>query len=130
MHHMHTGEAVVTRKKNDIFMLVTTRPMTHSGRFVCIQNCVGKLGTDTGQLIVTSNGMSYPLSDNHKAYYTCIEIYIQMYNAMCHMDAWENFGSATRPIFLLSEGLQYFQECVCTIVFELLCIMCTQERPW
>ena len=48
MHHMHTGEAVVTRKKIDIFMLVTTRPMAHSGRFVCIQNCVGEFGMDTG----------------------------------------------------------------------------------
>ena len=57
MHHMHTGEAVVTRKKIDIIVLVTTRPMAHSGRFVCIQNCVGEFGTDTGYPLVTSSGV-------------------------------------------------------------------------
>ena len=48
MHYVHTGEVVVTSIKMDIFLLVTTRPIAHSGRFVCIRNCVGELGTDTG----------------------------------------------------------------------------------
>ena len=37
MHYVHTGEAVVTSIKIDIFLLVTTRPIAHSGRFVCIE---------------------------------------------------------------------------------------------
>ena len=32
MHHVHTGEAVVTSIKIDIFLLVTTRPIAHSGQ--------------------------------------------------------------------------------------------------
>ena len=47
MHHVHTGEAVVTRPKTDIFGLVTTRLITHSGQSECLQNCVGELGMDT-----------------------------------------------------------------------------------
>ena len=86
MHYVHTGEAMVTSIKIDIFFLVTTRPIAHSGGFVCIPNCVGEFGTDTGQLLVTSSVMSNHLSYHHKAHYTYIEMYIQMYNAMCHMD--------------------------------------------
>ena len=48
MHYVHTGEVVVTSIKIDILLLVTTRPIAHSGRFVCIRNCVGEFGTDTG----------------------------------------------------------------------------------
>ena len=36
MHYVHTGEAVVTSIKFDIFLLVTTRAIAHSGRFVYI----------------------------------------------------------------------------------------------
>ena len=86
MHYVHTGEVVVTSIKIDIFWLVTTRPIAHPKRFACIRNCVGEFGTGTGQPFVTSNGMSNHLSYHHKAYYTHIEMYIQMYNAMCHMD--------------------------------------------
>ena len=68
MHYVHTGEAVVTSTKIDIFWLVTTRPIAHSGRFVCIPKCAGEFGTDTGQTLVTSFGMSNHLSDHHKAY--------------------------------------------------------------
>ena len=57
MHYVHTGEAVVTRIKFDIFLLVTTRPIAHSGRCVCIRNCVGEFGMDTWQPMVTSSGM-------------------------------------------------------------------------
>ena len=57
MHYVHTGEVVVTSIKIDIFLLVTTRPIAHSGRFVCIRNCAGEFGTDTGQLLVTTNGI-------------------------------------------------------------------------
>ena len=89
MHYVHTGEVVVTSIKIDNFLLVTTRP--HSERFVCIRNCVGEFSTDTGQPLVTRNMMSNHLSYHHKAYYTYIEMYIQMYNAMCHMDTWQNF---------------------------------------
>ena len=39
---------MVTSIKIDIFVLVTTRPIEHSGGFVCIPNCVGEFGTDTG----------------------------------------------------------------------------------
>ena len=91
MHYVHTGETVVTSIKIDIFLLVTTRPIAHSGRFVCIPNCVGEFGTDTGQPLVTSNVVSSHLSYHHKAYYTYIEMYMQMYNAMCHMDTCESF---------------------------------------
>ena len=82
---------MVTSTKMSIFVLVTTRPIAHSGRFVCIRNCVGEFGTDTGQPLVNSNAMSNRLSYHHKAYYTYIEMYIHMYNAMCHMDTWQNF---------------------------------------
>ena len=69
MHYVHTGEVVVTSIKIDIFCLVTTRPIAHSGRFACIPNCVGEFGTGTGQPLVTSNMMSNHLSYHHKAYY-------------------------------------------------------------
>ena len=48
MHHVHTGEAVVTSQKNDIFLLVTTRLMAHSGQSQFLGNCVGDFSTDTG----------------------------------------------------------------------------------
>ena len=48
MHHVYTGEAVVTRPKIDIFGLVTTRLITHSEQSECIRNCVGEFGMDTG----------------------------------------------------------------------------------
>ena len=70
MHYVYTGEVVVTSIKIDIFLLVTTRPIAHSGWFVCIQNCVGDMATDTGQPLVTSNVMSNHLSYYQKAYYT------------------------------------------------------------
>ena len=57
MHYVHTGEVVVTSIKIDIFWLVTTRPIAHSGRCVCIPNCVGEFVMDTGQPLVTNNGM-------------------------------------------------------------------------
>ena len=91
MHYVHTGEVVVTSQKMDIFMLVTTRPIAHSGRLRCIRNCVGEFAMNTGQSLVTSSRMLNYLRDHHKAYYTYIEMYIQMYNAMCHMDTWEKF---------------------------------------
>ena len=87
---MRKGEAVVTSQNFDIFLLVTMRLITHSGRFVCIRNCLGEFVMDTGQPLVTSRGMSNHLRDHHKAYYTYTQMYIQMYNAMCHMDTWEN----------------------------------------
>ena len=82
MHYVHTGEAVVTCMKIDIILLVTTRPIAHSGQFVCIRICCGEFCIDTGQPLVTSNVMSNHLSYHHKIYYTYIEMYIQMYNAM------------------------------------------------
>ena len=48
MHYVHTGEAVVTSIKIDIFLLVTTRPIAHSNRFLCTGDCAGEFGTDTG----------------------------------------------------------------------------------
>ena len=86
MHYVHTGEAVVTSIKIDNFLLVTMRPIAHSGWLVCIRNCVCEFGMDTGQPLVTSNVMSNHLSDHYKAYYTYIEMYTQMCNAMFHMD--------------------------------------------
>ena len=47
MHHVHTEEAVVTTQKIDIFLLVTTRLIVHSGQSECLPNCVGELGMDT-----------------------------------------------------------------------------------
>ena len=77
---------MVTSINIDIFLLVTTRPIAYSRWFVCITNCIGEFGMDTGQPLVTSNMKSNHLSYHHKAYYTYIEMYIQMYNDMCHMD--------------------------------------------
>ena len=48
MHHVHIGAFVI-----DIFLFVTTKPIAHSGRCVCIQKCVGEFGMDTGQSVVT-----------------------------------------------------------------------------
>ena len=53
MHYVHTGEVVVTSITIDIFLLVTMRPIAHSGQFVCIPNSVDELGMDTGQPLVT-----------------------------------------------------------------------------
>ena len=55
MHYVHTGEAVVTSTKIDIFMLVTTRPVAHSEQDVCIRCCVVEFDMDTGQPMVTSS---------------------------------------------------------------------------
>ena len=95
---------MVTSIKIDIFVLVTTRPIAHSGGLVCIPNCVGELDTDNGHPLATSNMVSNHLSDHHKAYYTYIEMYIQMYNAMCHMDTRRNFHHQQNLSFLLSKG--------------------------
>ena len=95
---------MVTSIKIDIFLLVTTRSKAHSGRLVCIRNCVGDFGTDTGQPLVTSNMMSNHLSYHHKAYYTYIEMYIQMYNTVCHMDTWQYFHHQQNLSFFLSKG--------------------------
>ena len=88
MHYVLTGEVVVTSTKIDIFVLVTMRPMAHSGRFVWIPNCVSEFNMDTGQPLVTRNVMSNHLRYHHKVYYTHIEMCIQMYNAMFYMDTW------------------------------------------
>ena len=48
MHYVHTGEVVVTTQKIDIFLLVTTRLIAHSGQSECFRNCVGEFGMDTG----------------------------------------------------------------------------------
>ena len=48
MHRVHTGEAVVTSQKNDIFLLVTTRLIVHSEQSQFLRNCVGDFSTDTG----------------------------------------------------------------------------------
>ena len=42
------GEAVVTTQKIDIFLLVTTKLIAHSGPSECFRNCVGEFGMDTG----------------------------------------------------------------------------------
>ena len=47
MHHLHTGEVVVTTQKIDIFWLVTTRFIAHSGQSECLRNRVGEFGMDT-----------------------------------------------------------------------------------
>ena len=67
MHHVHTGEAVVTTQKIDIFLLVTTRLIAHSGQSECFRNCVGELGMDTRYPMVTSKEISSCLGDHHKA---------------------------------------------------------------
>ena len=48
MHYVHTGEAVVTTQKIDIFLLVTTRLMAHSGQSEFLPNSAGDFGMDTG----------------------------------------------------------------------------------
>ena len=77
---------MVASIKIDIFVLVTMRPIAHSGQCVCIPNSTGESDTNTWHPLVTSNVMSNHLRYHHKAYYTYIEMYIQMYNAMFHMD--------------------------------------------
>ena len=47
MHHVHTGEVVVTSQQIDIFSLVTTRLIVHSGQSQFLRNCVGEFSTDT-----------------------------------------------------------------------------------
>ena len=47
MHYLHTGEAVVTTQKINIFLLVTTRLIAHSGQSECLRNCVGEFVMDT-----------------------------------------------------------------------------------
>ena len=65
-------------------MCTQERPwyIAHSGRFVCIPNCVGEFEMGTEQPLVTSNVVSNHLSNHHKAYYTYIEMYTQKYR--CH----------------------------------------------
>ena len=89
---------MVTSIKLTFFMLVTTRPIAHSRQFVCIQNCVGEFGTDTGQSLVTSNMMSNHLSDHHKAYYTYIHMYIKKVYYYVPYGHLTEFSSATKPI--------------------------------
>ena len=48
MHHVHTGEAVVTSQENDIFLLVTTRLIAHSGQSQFLRNCVVEFSTSPG----------------------------------------------------------------------------------
>ena len=48
MHRVHTGEAVVTRQKMDIFLLVTTRLIAHSGQSQFFSYSVGDFVMDTG----------------------------------------------------------------------------------
>ena len=48
MQYVHTGEAVVTRQKMDIFFLVTTRLIAHSGQSQFFPNSVGDFVMDTG----------------------------------------------------------------------------------
>ena len=49
MHLVHTGEAMVTSQKIDIFLLVNTRLIVHSGQCEFLPNCIGEFGMDTGQ---------------------------------------------------------------------------------
>ena len=56
MHHVHTGEAVVTMQKFDIFSLVDHHKAYSTLRTVCMHPiCVGELVMDAGQPLVTSN---------------------------------------------------------------------------
>ena len=48
MHHVHTGEAVVTSQKIDIILLVTTRLIAHSGQCEFLPNCIEEFGMDNG----------------------------------------------------------------------------------
>ena len=43
-HRRNRGD----KPKNDIFMLVTTRLIAHSGQSQFLRNCVGEFSTDTG----------------------------------------------------------------------------------
>ena len=56
---------MVTSINIDIFVLVTTRPIAHSGGFAFIRNCVSEFGTNTGQSLVTSNVLLNHPSDHH-----------------------------------------------------------------
>ena len=68
MHHVHTGEAVVTRQKIDIILLVTRRLIAHSGQSEFFRNCVGEFGMDTGYPLVTSKQMSNCSGEHIKGY--------------------------------------------------------------
>ena len=54
MHYVNTGEAAVKSQKIDIFLLVTTRLIAHSGQSEFFRNCVGEFYMDTWQPLVTS----------------------------------------------------------------------------
>ena len=100
-------------------MLVTTRPIAHSGWFVCIGNCVGEFRTDTGQPLVTSNVMSNHLSDHHKAYYTYTEMYIQNM---------AEFSSATKPIiFVIKRTVLVPEVCPCIRIRSMMHYVHTGE---
>ena len=48
MHHVHTGEAVVTRPKIDIFWACHHEAYSALRTISeCLRNCVGELGMDT-----------------------------------------------------------------------------------
>ena len=55
MHRAH-GSGHGDKDKNfDKFWLVTLRQVAHTGWCVCIHNCIGEFGMDTGQPLMTSN---------------------------------------------------------------------------
>ena len=87
-------------------MLVSTRSIAHSGQSACIRNSIGELGMDSGQPLVTSNGMLSYSSDHHKAYYTYIGMYIQKYmHYYVTYGHWGEFMINNKMQLLLSEGL-------------------------
>ena len=104
MHHAHTGEAVVTSQKNDIFLLVTTRLIEHSGQSQFFPNCVGEFSTDPGYPLVTSKELSNCSGDHHKAYYTYIHTKVHTFYYMWYMGNGEIFRAHQNASFLVSEG--------------------------
>ena len=104
MHHVHTGEAVVTSQKNDIFVLVTTRLIAHSGQSQFFPNCVDEFSTGTCYPLVTSKELSNCSGDHHKPYYTYIHTKVHTLNYMWYMGTGEKFWSTSKCFFLLSEG--------------------------
>ena len=85
------------KPKNDIFLLVTTRLIAHSGQSQFLRNCVGEFDNT----LVTSKEMSNCSGDHHKAYCTYIHTKVYTLFYMWHMDTGENSWWTSKCIFII-----------------------------
>ena len=89
---------MVTSIKIDIFLLVTARPIAHSGKFVCIRNGVGEFGMDSGQPLVTRKECESAGVIITRRITLIFECMYKVYALLCGI--WVNFWSATKCIIM------------------------------